>query len=85
VKVDSSIEKINFILGLHTLPTEAGRVSQISFQQVCQPVFLEYAINKDRTHAIAVGLGFTYNNYIQNLANWNWKCLYILLLTENSI
>jgi hypothetical protein len=24
-------------------------------------------INKDRTHAIAVGLGF-YNNYIQNLA-----------------
>jgi hypothetical protein len=25
-------------------------------------------INKDRTNAIAAGLGFTYNNYIQNLA-----------------
>jgi hypothetical protein len=30
--------------------------------------FFERYATKDRTHAIAVGLGVSYNNYIQNLA-----------------
>jgi hypothetical protein len=48
--------------------------------------FPDMPINKDRTHAVAVGLGITYNNYIQNLAiTGTGSCLYILLLTQNSI
>jgi hypothetical protein len=45
-----------------------------------QAVLRDMPINKDRTHAVAVGLGITYNNYIQNLAiTGTGSCLYILL------
>jgi hypothetical protein len=58
-------------------------VSQDKFSAGFQAVLRDMPINKDRTHAVAVGLGITYNNYIQNLAIRNGgSCLYILLLTE---
>jgi hypothetical protein len=58
-------------------------VSQDKFSAGFQAVLRDMPINKDRTHAVAVGLGITYNNYIQNLAiTGTGSCLYILLLTE---
>jgi hypothetical protein len=54
---------------------------KIKFSAGFQAVLRDMPINKDRTHAVAVGLGITYNNYIQNLAIRNGE-LHILLLTE---
>jgi hypothetical protein len=85
VKIDSLYRKISFILGLPIIHYNRSRQEyhKINFQQVFSRFFERYAINKDRTHAIAVGLGISYNNYIQNLAiTGTGSCLYILLLTE---
>lgn len=71
VKVDSLYREDQFYFGLtyNTLQQKPVGVSQSKFSTGLSAGFLrDMPINKDRTHAIAVGLGFTYNNYIQNLA-----------------
>jgi hypothetical protein len=78
-----SIGKISFILALPIHYNKPAGVSQDKFSAGFSGGFERYAINKDRTHAVAVGLGITYNNYIQNLAiTGTGSCLYILLLTQ---
>jgi hypothetical protein len=67
----------------NTLQQKPAGVSQDKFSAGFSGGFLRDMLNKDRTHAVAVGLGITYNNYIQNLAiTGTGSCLYILLLTE---
>jgi hypothetical protein len=72
-----SIGKISFILALPIIHYNRSRQEyhKISFQQV----FLrDMPINKDRTHAVAVGLGITATIYIQNPAiTGTGSCLYI--------
>lgn len=71
VKVDSLYREDQFYLGLtyNTLQNKPQGVSQNKFSVGLSAGFLrDMPINKDRTHAIATGLGFTFNNYVQNLA-----------------
>ena len=71
VKVDSLYREDQFFLGLtyNTLQQKPQGVSQNKFSVGLSAGFLrDMPINKDRTIAIATGLGFTYNNYVQNLA-----------------
>jgi hypothetical protein len=71
VKVDSLYREDQFYFGFtyNTLQQKPVGVSQSKFSAGLSAGFLrDMPINKDRTHAIAAGLGFTYNNYIQNLA-----------------
>jgi hypothetical protein len=71
VKIDSLYREDQFYFGFtyNTLQQKPPGVSQDKFSAGFSGGFLrDMPINKDRTHAVAVGLGFTYNNYIQNLA-----------------
>lgn len=71
VKVDSLYREDQFYFGFtyNTLQQNPDGVSQDKFSAGLSAGFLrDMPINKDRTHAIAAGLGFTYNNFIQNLA-----------------
>lgn len=71
IKVDSLYREDQFYFGFtyNTLQQKPAGVSQSKFSTGLSAGFLrDMPINKDRTNAIAVGLGFTYNNYIQNLA-----------------
>jgi len=71
VKIDSLYREDQFYFGFtyNTIQQKPSGVSQNKFSTGLSAGFLrDMPINKDRTHAIAVGMGFTYNNYIQNLA-----------------
>jgi hypothetical protein len=71
VKVDSLYREDQFYFGFtyNTLQQKPAGISQSKFSTGLSVGFLrDMPINKERTHAIAAGLGFTYNNYIQNLA-----------------
>jgi hypothetical protein len=71
VKVDSLYREDQFYFGFtyNTLQQNPDGVSQDKFSAGLSAGFLrDMPINKDRTHAIAAGLGFTHNNFIQNLA-----------------
>jgi hypothetical protein len=67
VKIDSLYRKISFFWFTYNTLQQKPWNYQENFQQVLVGFFERYA-TKDRTHAIAVGLGVSYNNYIQNLA-----------------
>jgi hypothetical protein len=63
----------------NTLQQKPAGVSQDKFSGFFRRFFERYA-TKDRTHAIAVGLGVSYNNYIQNLAiTGTGSCLYSVI------
>lgn len=71
VKVDSLYREDQFYFGFtyNTLQQKPVGVSQSKFSAgLSAGVLRDMPINKNRTHAIATGLGFTYNNYVQNLA-----------------
>lgn len=71
VKMDSLYREDQFYIGLtyNTLQQKPQGLSQSKFSVGLSAGFLrDMPINKNRTLAIASGLGFTYNNYIQNLA-----------------
>jgi hypothetical protein len=81
LKKKFSIGKISFILGLPIIHYNRSRQEyhKINFQVFSGRFFERYA-TKDRTHAIAVGLGVSYNNYIQNLAiTGTGSCLYSVI------
>lgn len=71
VKVDSLYREDQFYFGFtyNTLQQKPQGVSQNKFSVGLSAGFLrDMPINKDRTHAIAAGLGITHNNFVQNLA-----------------
>jgi hypothetical protein len=71
VKVDSLYREDQFYFSFtyNTLQQKPVGLSQNKFSTGFSGGFVrDMPINKDRTIAIASGLGFTYNNYIQNLA-----------------
>jgi hypothetical protein len=71
VKVDSLYREDQFYFGFtyNTLQQKPAGVAQKKFSAGLSTGFLrDMPINKERTLALAVGLGFTYNNYIENLA-----------------
>lgn len=70
-KVDSLYREDQFYFGFtyNTLQQKPAGVSQSKFSAGISAGFLrDMPVNKKRTNAIATGLGFTYNNYIQNLS-----------------
>ncbi|UFH36953.1 PorT family protein [Flavobacterium acetivorans] len=71
VKVDSLYREDQFYFGFtyNSLLQKPAGLNQDKFSTEISAGFLrDMPINKDRTIAIASGLGFSYNNYIQNLA-----------------
>ncbi|UQD55781.1 porin family protein [Flavobacterium sp. K5-23] len=69
-KIDSLYREDQFYIGItyNTLQQKPAGLSQNKFSTGLSLGFLrDMPINKDRTIAIASGLGFTYNNYNQNL------------------
>ncbi|MBF2707045.1 porin family protein [Flavobacterium soyangense] len=71
VKVDSLYREDQFYFGftLNTLQNKPAGLTQDKFSSGFSTGFLrDFPINKKRTIAIAPGLGFSYNNYNQNLA-----------------
>lgn len=71
VKIDSLYREDQFYFGftLNTLQNKPEGLIQDKFSSGFLAGFLrDMPINKRRTVAIAVGLGFSYNNYNQNLA-----------------
>ena len=70
-KVDSLYREDQFYFGItyNILRDKPSRLSQSKFSSGLSLGFLrDMPINKDRTVAIASGIGFTYNNFNQNLA-----------------
>ncbi|MGA9637127.1 porin family protein [Flavobacterium sp.] len=70
IAVDSLYREDQFYFGftLNTLQNKPNQLDQNSFSTGFSAGFLrDMPINKLRTVAIASGIGFTYNNYIQNL------------------
>ena len=70
-KIDSLYREDQFYFGftLNTLNKKPSGVSQNKFSSGISAGFLrDMPINKNRTVAIAAGIGFAYNNYNQNLA-----------------
>lgn len=70
-KIDSLYREDQFYFGftLNTLQNKPAGLTQDKFSSGFSAGFLrDFPINKKRTVAIAPGLGFTNNNYIQNLA-----------------
>jgi hypothetical protein len=66
--VDSLYREDQFYFGFVQYITETGRGSQSKFSTGLSAGFLrDMPINKDRTNAIAAGLGFTYNNTFKTL------------------
>lgn len=71
VKIDSLYREDQFYFGFtyNSLLQKPAGLKQDKFSAGISAGFLrDMPINKDRTIAIASGLGFSYNNYIQNLA-----------------
>jgi len=71
VKIDSLYREDQFYFGftLNTLQNKPAGLTQDKFSSGFSLGFLrDMPINKKRTIAIAPGLGFSYNNYNQNLA-----------------
>ncbi|WP_395049793.1 porin family protein [Flavobacterium sp.] len=71
VKIDSLYREDQFYFGftLNTLQKKPAGLTQDKFSSGFSLGFLrDMPINKNRTIAIAPGLGFSYNNYNQNLA-----------------
>jgi hypothetical protein len=71
IKIDSLYREDQFYMGLtyNTLQQKPSGLSQNKFSTGLSLGFLrDMPINKNRTIAIASGIGFTYNNYNQNLA-----------------
>ena len=71
VKVDSLYREDQFYFAItyNTLMNKPSGVSQSKFSTGLSAGFLrDMPINKKRTVAIASGIGFSYNNYNQNLA-----------------
>ena len=71
VKVDSLYREDQFYFAItyNTLMNKPSGVSQSKFSSGLSAGFLrDMPINKKRTVAIASGIGFSYNNYNQNLA-----------------
>jgi hypothetical protein len=71
VKVDSLYREDQFYFGFtyNTLQQKPTGVAQKKFSAGLSAGFLrDMPVNKKRTLAVAAGLGFTYNNYIENLA-----------------
>lgn len=71
VKVDSLYREDQFYFAItyNTLTNKPSGVSQSKFSSGLSAGFLrDMPINKKRTVAIASGIGFSYNNYNQNLA-----------------
>lgn len=71
VKIDSLYREDQFYFGftLNTLQDKPVGLTQDKFSSGFSLGFLrDMPVNKNRTVAIAPGLGFTYNNYNQNLA-----------------
>lgn len=71
VKIDSLYREDQFYFGftLNTLQNKPAGLTQDKFSSGFSTGFLrDMPINKKRTVAIAAGLGFSYNNYNQNLA-----------------
>jgi hypothetical protein len=71
VKIDSLYREDQFYFGftLNTLQKKPAGLTQDKFSSGFSMGFLrDMPINKKRTIAIAPGLGFSYNNYNQNLA-----------------
>ena len=69
-KVDSLYREDQFYFGftLNTLQKKPVGLTQDKFSSGFSAGFLrDFPINKNRTFAIAPGLGFSYNNYNQNL------------------
>ncbi len=70
IKVDSLYREDQFYFGftLNTLQNKPVGLNQDKFSSGFSAGFLrDFPINKKRTSAIAPGLGFSYNNYNQNL------------------
>lgn len=70
VKVDSLYREDQFYFGfiLNTLQNKSVGLTQDKFSAGFSAGFLrDFPINKKRTIAIAPGIGFSYNNYNQNL------------------
>lgn len=70
VKIDSLYREDQFYFGftLNTLQNKPIGLTQDKFSSGFSAGFLrDFPINKKRTIAIAPGLGFSYNNYNQNL------------------
>lgn len=71
VKIDSLYREDQFYFSftLNTLQNKPAGLTQDKFSSGFSAGFLrDMPINKKRTFAIAPGLGFTYNNYNENLA-----------------
>lgn len=71
VKIDSLYREDQFYFGftLNTLQDKPVGLTQDKFSSGFSLGFLrDMPVNKNRTVAIAPGLGFTYNNYNQNMA-----------------
>lgn len=71
IKVDSLYreDQFYFAISYNTLVDKPSGLSQRKFSSGLSAGFLrDMPINKKRTVAIASGIGFTYNNYNQNLA-----------------
>lgn len=71
IKIDSLYREDQFFFSFtyNTLQSKPSGLSQDKFSTGFSMGFLrDMPIKKDRTIAIATGLGLTYNNYIQNLA-----------------
>lgn len=69
-KVDSLYREDQFYFGftLNTLQNKPVGLNQDKFSSGFSAGFLrDFPVNKNRTFAIAPGLGFSYNNYNQNL------------------
>lgn len=71
VKIDSLYREDQFYFGFtyNTLQQQPDGLKQSKFSTGISAGFLrDMPINKDRTIAIASGIGFSYDNYVQNLA-----------------
>lgn len=71
VKIDSLYREDQFYFGftLNTLQNKPAGLTQDKFSAGFSTGFLrDFPVNKRRTFAIAPGIGFTLNNYNQNLA-----------------
>jgi hypothetical protein len=71
VKIDSLYREDQFYFGftLNTLQNKPAGLTQDKFSSGFSVGFLrDMPVNKKRTVAIAPGIGFSYNNYNQNLA-----------------
>lgn len=70
IAIDSLYREDQFYFGFtfNTLQNKPAQLSQDKFSTGFSAGFLrDMPVNKERTIAIATGLGFAYNNYIQNL------------------